>query len=473
MKLFTKYLGYIILISAFFRIIPIVAGVIYGEPVWSFFLTGGVSLLIGAGLLWYSSRIKVKQSVMGLSEVLILVALSFIIMPLISAISFMPSFDNNYLDASFEAVSGFTTTGLTLYDSLDGLPKSLLLWRAEMQWMGGIGIVMVFLFVLSRLGSNGRTLEEAEAGTRTTAALYRAQGFAQKLEGSLKRTTENVISIYFCYTALGIVLLSLVGMPLFEAIGMTFTSLSTGGFTLSDTFYNNDLQLLVLCVLMLLGSISFITHNKLLHRKFKNFFGSAELKVFFLLLFIAVLFSLFVFPDVKVVVFELISASTTTGYSITEIALLPHLFIMFIMIGMMVGGGVASTAGGIKVARVYTILKTIPWYLKKIFAPAHAVIPFKIEEQAVEEKDLLMISTFVLLYIMILFTGTMILLLFGHGFMDAAFQMTSALGTVGLQTIKLAGEHWVCKLVLMIGMLLGRLEIFPLLVLVRRVFKWS
>ena len=222
---------------------------------------------------------------------------------------------------------------------------------------------------------------------------------------------------------------------------------------------------------MLLGSISFIAHNELLKRKFKDFFSSFEKNVFFVFLIIAICLTLFVFKDLKIVLFSLISAFTTTGYSITDISVLPPLFIMLIISGMLIGGSIASTSGGLKVSRVYTLLRMIPWMLKKLSSPRHAIIPLKIRNQVTEEKDLLMVMVFAVLFFSIFFTGLIIFMLLGYGIVESAFQMASALGTVGLQTIDLMAVPAVGKVVLITAMLLGRLEIFPLLILIRKAFQ--
>ena len=470
MSILTKYLAYVLIISAFFRIIPITAAFLYGESPAGFVITFLLSLFLGIALLWLDKRAQSREFSLTLTKGLMLVALSFIILPLIGAISFLPSFDYSILNAVFESVSGFTTTGLTLYTTLEGLPNSLLLWRAETQWMGGIGIIMVFLFILSRLKSH-TYMGAVEAETKTTMTLYEAQGFPERLEPGLRKTVTNIMLIYCGYTIVGIILLFIVGMPFFDSIAMTFTSLSTGGFTVRDDFYSNNLQLVVLCALMLIGSISFIAHNKLIQKKFKEFLSAFEKNVFFVMLFIAILLALFVYTDIKVVLFELISSFTTTGYSITNISLLPQLFIMLIMVCMVVGGNIASTAGGIKVFRVYYLVKAIPWLLKKLSSPAGAVVPFKIKDKPVEESDILIVGIFVTCYVLMLLIGTVVFMLHGYNFLDSSFQVTSALGTVGLQTMELISLSWLCKTVLMVAMLLGRLEIFPLLILVRSLFK--
>jgi len=471
MKTLLKYLAYVIIISSFFRIIPVIAAVFYNESPVNFVFTFLLSLGLGFLILKIEKKMEGKAEPLSLTQGLMLVALSFIILSLIGMISFLPSFGYNFINALFESVSGFTTTGLTLYSSLDSLPKSLLLWRAETQWIGGIGIIMVFLFILSRLKAHTYSrVGEAESKIETTVSLYQAQGFPQKLEQNFKKTITNIMIVYSGYTVIGLALLFAAGMPFFDSIAMSFTSLSTGGFAVTDAFYSNSLQLFILSALMILGSISFIAHNRLLQKNIRGFLSSFEKNVFFIMIIASILIVFAAYRDIGVVAFQLVSAFTTTGYSIAPIHLLPQIFILFIMAGMIIGGGIASTSGGIKVFRFYYILKSIPWVLKKLSLPANAVIPFKIKGMEVEEKSLLMIVLFVFCYLLVLFAGTVVFMLFGHSFLNSSFQIVSALGTVGMQTMELAGINWLCKTVLIIAMLLGRLEIFPLLVLVRKLF---
>ncbi|MBD3313076.1 hypothetical protein GF345_01405 [Candidatus Woesearchaeota archaeon] len=473
MKILIKYLGYILLISAFFRIIPITAAIIYDEPFGLFLLTSGLSLFIGLSLIMAERRMETREKTLTLHKGLMLVALSFIMISVISSISFLPHFQYNFIDALFESVSGYTTTGMSIFSSLDHLPKSLLLWRAETQWMGGMGIVMVFLFIFSRIKTPAYEdrVVHAEEETHTAMALYRAQGFSQDMEPSIRNTTRNIIMIYGIYSLLGIFFLWLFGMTLYESIGMVFTALSTGGFTLSDSFYTNNMQLVVLSVLMVIGSISFIAHNKLVRLRIRNFIASFEKNVLLVMLAVFIGLGFLALSDAKTVLFEIISAFTTTGYSISDIPALPHLFIMLIMLAMIIGGSVASTSGGIKVFRVFVLLKSIPWMVKKLGSPAGAVIPFNVNKKPMAENNLLIIEMFFVTYISLLAIGTVILMILGYNFLDSSFQMTSALGTVGLQTMELAGMHWIGKITLMIAMLMGRLEIFPLFVLVRNLVK--
>lgn len=466
MKIIVRYLGYLFFISAFFRVVPLVTALIYHESIVDFLVSAAVSVMVGISCLIYARKSE-KKEMITINSGFILAAISFILIPLVSTISYLPYFQYNFIDAFFESVSGFTTTGLTLFQSLDELPKSLLMWRAETQWLGGLGIIMFFLFLISYFTQKN----QIDNGNRI--ALYRAQGFEEKLEGGFKSTLINVMLIYFGYTMLGIMLLLITGMNLFESIGMTFTALSTGGFTLSDNFYINDLQLIFLSILMLIGAISFIIHNKLLNQKFVDFFRSYEKNVFIILILVSSLITLFFVPDLRVAFFEIISAFTTTGYSLSNIPSFPHMVIMLIILGMIIGGTSSSTAGGLKVGRFYILLRSIPWYLKKKTSPLKAIIPLKIHGHNVEEEKVTEIGVFSFAYLLIIVAGIILFMFFGYSFLDSSFQVVSALGTVGLSTMELHSLNALLKFVLILAMIFGRLEIFPLLIVLKKIFVKS
>ncbi len=470
MRILLRNLGYLLIISSFFRVIPIIAGLYYGEAIQGFIYTLGLSLVLGILLVLFN-RPKEEVKVLTLTQGLILGALAFILLPAISMITYLPSMGYDYLNAYFEAISGFTTTGITVYSSLDELPKSLLLWRAETQWMGGIGIIIIFLFLFSGRRKTQQKVADLEEASEASMALYQAQGFGQKLEGGLHRTLAVVMAIYIGYTVLGILLLWVTGMPFYDSIALSFTALSTGGFSVHDQFYTNGWQLTVLSIIMILGSISFIVHYKMIEGKWKEFLFSFEKNVFLALIVIAGLLAMSVTTNWGTTFFELISAFTTTGYGVSTYALLPPLLIFIMMLGMIIGGSSSSTAGGIKVFRIYYLIRGIGWQMKKLSNPPSAVIPLEIHGQETDEKDLSSIAIFVIAYVFTLILGITVFLIFDFSFFDSAFQMISALGTVGLQSIEVGVIHPLLKIILIIAMLFGRLEIFPILILIRRAFK--
>ena len=473
MKTFIRYFGFLLIVSAVFRIVPIMTAMYFGEPMQSFFFVAGISLVMGGGIVLMADKWPEKKDLgLTLSGGLMLAALSFIVLPLIGAISYLPSMDYNYLNAAFESVSGFTTTGITVYTDLDVLPKSLLIWRAMTQWIGGIGIVMVFLFIITRLHSHDYVrLSEVEGSAQSTVSLYEAQGFTEKLGGGLKLSVARVMKIYLGFTLLGIILLLLSGLSLFESTALTFTALSTGGFSVTNEFYSSGAVLGVLSLIMILGSVSFFTHNKLIQRKWKEFLTSFEKNVSLILILVTILFTLLVVPNFKEVAFMIISAFTTSGYALGPISALPVFFIFTISLGMLIGGSFASTSGGMKVYRIYYLFRAIPWSIKKLSSPKKAIIPLKIHGEEVNESKLANIGIFIFAYVLILILGVAAFMIFGHQFLDASFQMISALGTVGLQTMEIAPLNPILKVILMLSMLLGRLEIFPVLILLRNLYK--
>lgn len=469
MRILLRNLGYLLVISSFFRVIPIVAALIFNESYRGFLLTFGISFVLGLLLVLFTrSKTDETKKVLTLTEGLLLGALAFILLPLIGMITYLPSLDYNYLNAYLESISGFTTTGITVYDSLSGLPKSLLLWRAETQWMGGIGIIIVFLFLFSKRRGGQKRASDLEAQNESSMALYQAQGFKEKMEGGLRNTLAIIMGIYLGYTLLGIILLWLAGMPLFDSISMSFSALSTGGFSVTDGFYTNGWQLLVLDFMMILGAISFITHNKLLQMKWGEFYRSFEKNVFLIFIFAGAAISMLVMTDVKIVFFEIINAFSTTGFSASAISTLPQLFLVILMLGMIVGGSSASTAGGVKVFRFYYLFRAIPWHIKKLSSPPSAVIPLNIHGEETTEKDLSNIAIFVISYFLVLFIGILFFMLYGFDFFDSAFQLISNLGNIGLQTVDIATLPALLKIILIVAMLFGRLEIFPILILIRQ-----
>ncbi|MBN2306494.1 TrkH family potassium uptake protein [Candidatus Peregrinibacteria bacterium] len=470
MRILLRNLGYLLIISSFFRLVPIITGLYYGEDIQNFLFTFGFSLVLGVVLVLFN-RLKEDNRVLTLTQGLILGALAFILLPAISMITYLPSMNYDYLNAYFEAISGFTTTGITVYNSLEELPKSLLLWRAETQWMGGIGIIIIFLFLFSRRRKGQQKVADLEEASEASMALYQAQGFGQKLEGGLRRTLAVVMAIYVGYTLLGILLLRLTGMPLYDSVAMSFTALSTGGFSVHNEFYTNGWQLTVLSIIMILGSISFIVHFKMIEGKWKDFLFSFEKNVFLVLIVVAGLLTISVTTNWTISLFELVSAFTATGYNISNFALLPPLLIFVMMLGMIIGGSSSSTSGGIKVFRIYYLIRGIGWQLKKLSSPPNAVIPLSIHGQETDEKNISNIAIFVIAYMFTLVLGIIVFLIFDFSFFDASFQMISALGTVGLQSIDVAVIHPLLKIILIISMLFGRLEIFPILILIRRIFK--
>ncbi|MBU2561012.1 MAG: TrkH family potassium uptake protein [Nanoarchaeota archaeon] len=466
MEVVLKYLGYLLIIFAVFPVLPIVAALYYNEAVLPFFAPVLLSLLIGYFLVSRSADHGKRLSItdFDLPRSISLSALSFFTISILGAIPYALIQKTGLIDSLFESVSGFTTTGLTILTDVESVSRSLLIWRAETQWIGGLSIVLLFLIIVSAMRSQD-SLKDTTTKARAIANLYQAQGASEKLEANMNKSIRNTVMIYLAYTIAGIILLGVVGLTTFEAIAISFTAISTAGFSVTNQFYTAWPVLAVVSFLMIAGGISFVVHN----RVFKGYVGelwrNRTVRFYFLTVVVALLISFFFLADFKVAFFETLSAFTTTGYSIADISVMPSIVIIVMMVGMITGGMLGSTCGGIKTNRFKLMLKSISWMVRKTASPMGAIIPLKNEGVVVDDENIMITQAFIACYMLILLLGTAVIIVTGESFLDSSFQTVSALGGVGLSTTSPSFFHPVAKSVLIVAMLFGRLEIFPVLVL--------
>lgn len=451
-------MGLLLEIFSVFLLIPIIIAVIYGEPTNPFFITLTISIFLGVFL-----EKSFKREELNLGRGIALTALSFVTFSMLGAIPLacMTAEMGTYsgiIDPVFESVSGFTTTGLTIFSSVENLPKSVLFWRSQTQWLGGMGIILIFLSLLRGLPTS-------------SIALYQAQGLSEKTETSVNMTTKVMLNIYMTYTLLGISALFIAGLDLFEAINTTFTAISTGGFTVVDSFYQDSTILAIVSVLMVLGSINFILHDKLFRMRFREVIGSVEVKSFFtfLIVIIALAYAFTGMP--KISIFGMISTLTATGFSIVDVSQLKAPVILIMIISMIVGSFAGSTAGGIKQLRFVVSIKSVFWTIRKFISPKKSIIPFKIGGNVIDDDTIKITQIFVITYIGIIVIGTIIFSFIGYPLQDSLFQVASAQGTVGLSTIPIHDIPAIGKITLISIMLLGRLEIFPIFILIKKVLE--
>lgn len=458
MKNILAYMGILLEIFAVFLILPTVVALIYNEPLTMFLIPMIVSLFCGVIL-----DKNFRRAQMDLNEGLTLTAITFIFFSFIGSIPYYSIFAGSEapaLNSFFEAMSGFTTTGLTVIEDTSAIPKSILFWRSETQWLGGIGIIIIFLSILSRLRTS-------------STSLYEAQGYTEKLEPTIYHTTRRMMKIYFTYSILGMLLLHFSGLDPFEAITTTFSSISTGGFIVrSDIFTTaGDATLAVICILMLTGSINFMIHDKIFKMRIKDALRNVEVRSMAATIIISSVVIYILTSETKISIFQTISAITATGFTLTEIAPLSTPVILILTILMYIGSSSGSTAGGIKQMRLVISLKTIPWTIKKMVSPRSAIIPLKIQGNPIDENTIRLTGTVIFTYTVALVIGTMILIFAGYSATESFFQVTSAQGTVGLNIIDIAQAGAITKITLILNMLLGRLEIFPILILISNIFS--
>ena len=403
-------------------------------------------------------------------EVFILVAISWLTVPLSSAIPISYTYNIPLIDAWFEAISGYTTTGLTVFNgdispeagiyipSVEEAPLILLWWRAVNQWLGGFGIV-VFFYTLARLGGLPAHL------------VGLAEGRFERLEPSIARSIRALMEVYIGITALSFIVINATGMPAPDALYHTLTGVATGGFsTHSDSvgYYTMRAIWFATMLAMALGAFNFADTYRFFTRTRGRYSGEVP---FFLLL--AVILSgvllLVTYPYYKSVlgdplphIYNLFSAISGTGFSVADISTMPDSYKAVIVVAMMIGGSVLSTTGGVKVFRVMTMVFGIRILVRETIYVAGLVVPRRAWGQKITESDIQRAFVIISLFTMTLLAGTLALLtiLPGVDFIDALFEAQSALCTVGLSVgITGASLPIQAKIVLMTLMTLGRLEV--------------
>lgn len=381
---------------------------------------------------------------------------------LIGAIPFFVSGQLGLVQSMFESISGWTTTGLSVMD-VSTTPKIFLFHRSFMQFCGGLGFVMMM---------NMLTQE------KQSMRLYHAEGHDDKLLPNLRKTTQLIFLMYGSLLAAGTVLYRIVGMRIFDSLLHAMCALSTGGFStrlLSIGEYNSIGIELVTILLMLFGTTNFAVLFLLSRLKWKEVVRVSEVKLLFLLVMLGI--PVFAFgllqnhqytdlQSIRIAAFNVISAISTTGYSSIDFSKLPAISLGIIILMMLIGGGIGSTAGGIKLERVCISFKVIAQSLRTRMNPTRSIhlgYYYKAQGKVIlDDKAILETTAYVLSYLTIMAIGTLLLSFTAHATLtDALFEFASAFGTVGLSIgITTANLNDGALLIEMFAMILGRLEIF-------------
>ncbi|ADB60963.1 cation transporter [Haloterrigena turkmenica DSM 5511] len=390
------------------------------------------------------------------------------------------------LNALFESMSGFTGTGLTMTDNEEVLPRTLQWWRSFIEWVGGVGVIVLTTAVLSRPGSGSLTLYESEARS-------------ERIHPSIVSTVQTIWWIFLLFTFVSILLLWAVGMPLWGAINHGMTGLATGGFSITDNSiatYDSAAIDFALLPVMLLGSIAFPVHYLILQGDLRNLYTDLQTRWVFIYMSLGTLaLTMFVyaagtydtlFGAFRYGSFQFVSAATCAGFQTavdaTNVALgrWPIQAQLTVTFGMVIGGAAGSTVGGIKLIRALTLLKGIRFRIADVFYPESAVRRLKINGRSLNERELrqefeeaAIIAT---LWFVFLAVGTFVLLLIlppgEYTLENVFFEVASAQGNVGLSAGITGPESLptLGKITFLFNMWIGRLEIIPVLVTLRAVF---
>ncbi len=464
--------GNILKIEAALLLLPTIVSLIYADgSLTAFLITIGVALVAGFGLTVAS---RPSSHLIYAKEGFAIVALAWVVMSAVGALPFYISGQiPNYIDAFFETVSGFTTTGASILTNIEAMSQGPLFWRSFTHWVGGMGVLVFVMAIFNNLSDRSIHIMRAEMPGPIVG----------KIVPRVKSTAKILYLIYIALTALLVVLLLAGGMPLFESLIHAFGAAGTGGFgTKSNSIagYSPYIQW-VITVFMLLFAINFNLYYLLLLRRFKTVFKSGELWVYITIVAVATavitadIFNLYGnFAEAfRTSAFQVSSIITTTGYSTADFNTWPALSKVILLLLMFIGGCAGSTAGGLKVSRVMIMVKSIGKEIRKLLHP-RSVNTVKLEGKALDETTLNNVGAYFILYMVIFFAAFLVLSIdpahSGISQFETNFTAVAACfnnvgpGFAGVgPTSNFSGYNELSTLILSFTMLLGRLEIFPLL----------
>ena len=460
--------GQLLVLETFLLLLPLLVSIIYGEHhcIKAFAMTMLIAAVPGLTL---SFVLKPKTRVYFAKEGFALVSLAWVLVSLVGALPYFISGEiPNYVDAVFETVSGITTTGATILTDVEKMSHGLLFWRSFTHWIGGMGVLVLMMAILP--SNTGRSMHIRRAEM--------AGPIIGKIVPKIKDTAKILYIIYLCLTVLETGFLLLGGMPLFDSIVYSLGTAGTGGFGIkadSVESYSPYIQW-VITVFMLVFSLNFNLYYMLLLRRFRSFITNHELWVFIGIVFIAsAVVGVCIYPiygnvgdAARHAMFQVASISSTTGYSTADFDRWPQLAKGVLFLLMFIGGCAGSTAGGLKVSRVMLLVKQIQKEIKRMLHP-RSVSAVKLEGKAVDDDTLRSVSTYFATYILL--NALAFILICADGF-DFQTNITAAVscvnnvgpgfGSIG-PAFSYSGYSDFSTIVLTFAMLLGRLEIFPLL----------
>ncbi len=470
------YIGYLLLVEGGFMLpaLLIASHERHLPSVHGFFITIVILLALGALL----TRQKTSRDGVYAREGFVTVALGWILISLFGALPFFISrVIPSYLDCWFETVSGFTTTGSSILTDVEALPRGMLYWRSFTHWLGGMG-VLVFMLAVAPLSK----------GSGETFHLLRAESpgpSVGKLAPTMRHTARILYAIYIALTILQIILLLLGGMPLFDSVLHTFGTAGTGGFSiknLSIGAYDSAYLQAVIGVFMALFGVNFTVYYLLLLRQFRAVFRNEELRLYIgIILATTAVIAIDILPHYagaglhtgKAVLdsfFQVSSIMTTTGYATTNFDKWPQLSRYLLVVLMIIGASAGSTGGGIKVSRLLILWKAIIHEMRQMLRP-RAVRPIRMDGKPLDDDVVRGTYAFTAVYAMICILSMLILTLDDHSMETTATAVFACINNIGpgLDMVGPAGNFSffspLSKFVLSLDMLLGRLEVFPMLLL--------
>jgi len=476
LKIILKDLGRIFIVLGLLMLLLSIVSVIFSEfaLLSAVLLTAALAFCLGFVLRYICRDARGPQ----LGHAMITATAAWLVVPAISSLLFIFVEEMRPLDSLFEAMSGWTGTGLTMFAHPSALTHTIQFWRSFMQWVGGIGVIVLMVTILARPGT-------------ASFFLYKAEAREEKIHPSIISTVRILWWIYLLLTGFGIALFYLAGMSLWEAINHCMTGLATGGFTITDgsiAYYSSPVVERALMPVMLLGAIPFVVHYRVLSGDLRAFLNDLQIRALFLitlsllgLLCVENYFSLYhSFSEaIRYSAFQLVSGLTCTGFQTTDVRAWSVTALGLVSLAMVIGGAAGSTSGGVKLIRAIIVKNDISWSLARALLPRHAIKTFKFGDRFLWEEQINTIvaeaNLIIILWIVFLALGVAVLAHVvppDYTLSEIIFEVASAQGNVGLSTgIANAGLSAIGKITLILNMWIGRLEIIPVLMLFRSLFR--
>ena len=487
-KLVLGILGSFVFFLGFALMVPAGVAVLYNETTWqAFLLSAGIALLLGSGLYWvFRPRYEVR-----IREGFLIVSLTWLFLSLVGALPFVLSgILDNYTDAVFETMSGLTTTGATILGGttaggqeipiVEDLPKSLLFWRSLAHWLGGMGIIVLSIAILPLLGVGGMQMFQAESPGPS----------AEKLTPRVQETAKLLWFVYVAFTFAEFLLLWLhPAMSWFEAINHAFSTLATGGFSTNSSSIEGFSSVyidVIITIFMFLAGINFAMHFRLMRGETNSFFQNRELRFYTIICLIGILaisFSLWISNNFNIGEalrygsFQAVSIITTTGFGTNDYELWNYFAAFLLFLLFFTGGCAGSTGGGIKMIRWLILLKNTGREMRQIIHPK-AILPIRVGKKSIDPNIQRTVLSFFVLYILIFGLGALSMAALGQDLMSSIGASIACLGNIGpawgdfgptdnYAQLPIAG-----KWILIIMMMVGRLELFTVLIVFTPTF-WS
>ena len=464
-------IGTLLIILGLFMLIPFFVEILYQEKNSTFLSSSSITIFIGILLVLTNLEENKK---LNLQEAFLLTTLSWLSIAFFGCLPFLMSNLNlSFVDAFFESMSGITTTGSTIIINLDEAPKGILLWRAILQWLGGVGVIVMAITILPLLNVGGMQLFRMESSDTTEKILPRT-----------REVTFIISTIYLVLTFVCGMAYWFFGMNIFDSVAHSMTTIATGGFSTysgSIGYFQNPKIEIISIIFIILGSLPFIVYIKFVKGDKKIFFNDKQIRGLIYILCISV-FLMFVyliinnneygfFENLRISTFNVVSILSGTGYVTSDFSSWGKFPLIFFLFLMFVGGCAGSTTCGIKIFRFQILGVFILNQIKKLIYP-RAIFAMKYNKEKITNTFIYSIITFVFLYFFIFFILAALLSLNGLDFITALSGSASAISNVGPGLGEIIGPNGnyselpnFSKLSLSLGMLLGRLELFAVLVL--------